>query len=222
MDSSSDTLIVTAHPDDETIFFAGLIYLRQKSRVKVLCMTDGNADEEGETREKDFFTALQALGAKGEIIGLPDKYEKRLDIDTMVQRLKAEKCKDVFTHNIAGEYGHPHHQDVSYATHLAFSNKQVMSTAYNSFPEMRVNLSEDQWKQKFKILNSTYWHETKRFIQFLPCSWVEGFQAISLNEVKIVYQFLTGNITIEKLRLTQLAPFRDYLIHLQDHQQRPF
>ena len=106
-------LLVVAHPDDETIFFGGLVQVYRRRPWKVICVTDGNADGEGEKRKKDFFSACTQLIAKSfEMWDFPDRFGQRLDIDRLAQRLKTENAAEVFTHGALGEYGHPHHQDV--------------------------------------------------------------------------------------------------------------
>ncbi|MEO0337280.1 MAG: PIG-L family deacetylase, partial [Pseudomonadota bacterium] len=191
MNSSIDTLIVTAHPDDETIFFSGPIFSRPRSRVHVVCATDGNADKMGEKRKQQFESAIKELGITGTMLGFPDQYNERLDVNSLIKQISEWSPKEVFTHNVHGEYGHPHHQDVSFACHTAFAQScDVYSTAYNCFPQVEFELSEDQWQLKFSILSQIYWEETKRFQQFLPCSWRDGYLKMAVAEVKSVYQAL--------------------------------
>ena len=213
LNSSIDTLIVTAHPDDETIFFTGPMFSRPRSSQYVLCVTDGNADENGTERLQHFKQALSKLGVSGHCLGLPDHYEKRLNIQQIHDELeKWPQVNEVFTHNIQGEYGHPHHQDVSFAVHSFFNEKcKVLSTAYNCYPDEVFQLNEEQWQTKFEVLSETYWSETHRFQQVLPCTWSEGFSEMKFNEVASVYKSLTNKSAIDKGALDKLKPYGKYL-----------
>ncbi|KAF8916471.1 putative deacetylase LmbE-like domain-containing protein, partial [Mucidula mucida] len=59
-------LFVTAHPDDECMFFAptilGLQSIAQPPDIHVLSLSFGNADGLGETRHKEFQSSLDNLG----------------------------------------------------------------------------------------------------------------------------------------------------------------
>ena len=56
-------LLVIAHPDDETFFFAPtLLALRDLLTLHVLCLSTGNADGLGAVRSKELLRACEALG----------------------------------------------------------------------------------------------------------------------------------------------------------------
>src|ERR1035438_7598997 len=104
-------LVIVAHPDDETIFFGGAI-LSLRYAWDVVCLTDGDADGKGQKRAEDFKLACKRLGAKkAHILGFKDRFESRLDIDSVESQLnefvKANgPYKVMFTHGPLGEYGH--------------------------------------------------------------------------------------------------------------------
>lgn len=63
--STNNIVIVTAHPDDECMFFGPTITgLRTltKSRIHVLCLSTGNADGLGSMRKKELVKSCQTLG----------------------------------------------------------------------------------------------------------------------------------------------------------------
>ncbi|NJL25387.1 MAG: PIG-L family deacetylase [Calothrix sp. SM1_5_4] len=208
-------LLVVAHPDDETIFFGGLLQVHRRRPWKVVCVTDGNADGQGRKRENDFKQACGLLKVKTcEMWGFPDQFEKRLDLERLEERLKAETPVEVFTHGILGEYGHPHHQDVSLAVHRSFgAGVTVWSTAYNAFAEKVFRLPRRAYEKKCEILSRIYFTETRRFAQWLPAHNFEGVVRARLSEVERLYDFLKGG---EPPSAGQLDVYRWFLPYLED------
>ncbi|MBK7843889.1 MAG: PIG-L family deacetylase [Bdellovibrionales bacterium] len=227
MKRKKSDLIITAHPDDETLFFSGLIQSRPRQRPwEVICVTDGNADGMGRRRHRQFLRACKELGvANAHWWKYPDLYEKRLDVVSLIQKLKQVLTPHrVFTHNILGEYGHPHHQDVSLAVHRAFFSKvPVFSSAYNAFPSLRIHLTEESYQKKARILSTIYASETRRFAHLLPATSSEGFVQVDLKEVEALYSFFCFG---KKPNLSDLNVFRWYWSYMKDgslgQMQRPF
>jgi LmbE family N-acetylglucosaminyl deacetylase len=186
-------LLVVAHPDDEAIFFGGLVLRERRVPWHLVCVTDGNADGRGPQRHADLLKAAKALKINMvEHWDFPDRFNERLDTDQLVNRLrKLPSSKTVFTHSILGDYGHPHHQDVSYAVHKAFHKRTpVWSVAYNCLPEKRFHLTKAELRLKQKILTEIYQQETQRFIHLLPAQSTEGFVQVSLSEAEHLYKVL--------------------------------
>ncbi len=186
-------LVIVSHPDDETIFFGGTI-LSVPRQWSVLVVTDGNADGNGKKRALELKKSCRTLGVKNLIHwNLPDRYNQRLDTDVLIDRFRAQFSKqdisEIYTHSPMGDYGHPHHQDVSYAVHQAFLPKfKVWSVAYNGFPERRVELTHTIYKKKCDILSKTYFSETQRFLNILPATFSEGFLECSKLESAEIYK----------------------------------
>lgn len=64
-DVHSRLLVLTAHPDDECMFFAPtLLGLNTKDNIEIfsLCLSVGNADGLGVTREMEFHASYEVLG----------------------------------------------------------------------------------------------------------------------------------------------------------------
>lgn len=219
-------LVCVAHPDDETIFFGGLILNRASAREThshpwiVICMTsDGNAD-----RQRQFDAACRELGvSETQWWGFADRYEQRLPVDELVARLKTlPPPREIFTHGIVGEYGHPHHQDVSYAVHQAFAgHPKIYSVAYNAFPEIEVRLSEEDFATKARILTETYGSETNRFLNVLPSTFVEGFLRLEKTEIEAVYDYLARGRPLRPEDLKANLWLKNYLAQLRG-MSRPF
>lgn len=186
-------LLVVAHPDDESIFFAGLIQRERRRPWHLVCVTDGNGDGRGAQRHSELMRAARALKIKRvEQWDFPDRFNQRLAGPELIKRLAAESTPyAVYTHSIIGDYGHPHHQDVSWAVHRAFAKRTpVWSVAYNAFPKMVIELRPKEFKIKAKILSQIYHLETERFVHLLPAGWSEGFVRVSLKEIEHLYTVL--------------------------------
>lgn len=70
-------LLVTAHPDDEAMFFAPtlLTLFELGVPVKLLCLSTGNAKGMGTVRSQELVNACKYLGiADKDIVIIDDKY----------------------------------------------------------------------------------------------------------------------------------------------------
>jgi len=198
-------LIVVAHPDDETLFFSGVIQRLKSMPWKIICLTDGNADGRGSARLLEFESACKRMQVKEfERWDFPDIYHQRLDISSIVSKLAAlDKPSCVYSHGILGEYGHPHHQDTAYAVHLAFNHLcPILVPAQNCLPDVSYELTAAEFKLKNDILSQIYALEFNKFAHLVPCTWSEGFTSMQTDEVETIYQFLIGkkNLDISKLK----------------------
>lgn len=215
-------LVCVAHPDDETIFFGGLLQKKNLDNVKwlVICATfDGNSE-----RQRQFGEACQILGVQHyQSWNFQDRYDQRLPIDEMISELrKFPEPLSIYTHNIVGEYGHPHHQDVSYAVHNAFAgHPNLYSVAYNCFPEIEIHLTQEQYEKKTKILTETYSTETKRFLNLIPSTFTEGYSRLDRDEIEAIYNYFARGKTLDLKMLKAHRGLAQYLPHLRDL-PRPF
>jgi LmbE family N-acetylglucosaminyl deacetylase len=218
-------LLVAAHPDDETIFFGGLLQVYRRKPWKVVCVTDGNADGQGEKRKQDLFNACRHLRVKDvEMWTFPDRFNQRLDLPALVERLKQESPSEIFTHGILGEYGHPHHQDVSLAVHRAFPKvTPVWSVAYNCFAEKVFRVPQRAYQRKCEVLSQVYYSETHRFARFLPAYSHEGFVRVLPGEIERLYEFMLGGTLPEADELKIYSWFQPYLMEFRKQiHERPF
>ncbi len=218
-------LLLVAHPDDETIFAAGLLQVYRRRPWKVICVTDGNADGDGEARKKDFLNACNEFKIKyAEMWDFPDRYESRLDLSRLEARLRLETPSEVFTHGALGEYGHPHHQDVCLAAYRAFKPAlPVWSFAYNCFADKTFRLPRKAFERKCKVLSKIYFSQTKNFARWLPTSNQEGFVQLTLAEIEAVHGYLSGGKPIPEGALKIYEWFAPYLENFRrDIDKRPF
>jgi hypothetical protein len=205
-------LVIMAHPDDESIFLAGTILQNRKLPWYIICVTDANADQMGEVRNKQFHQALKALNSNGEIWNFPDIYENRLNIEKIEAQLSELPTPSaIYTHNILGEYGHPHHQDISYACQKFYHQKcSIFCVGQNAFPDLVTSLNKESFKIKAEILSDIYGSETQRFSHLLPITSFESFVRPDFKESEFLYQYFLGKTTLNN------CPYYHYH-HLAGH-----
>jgi len=109
----TDALLVVAHPDDEVLWFGGTLRLHQD-----LAWTVASVTYDVDTpRGQDFLAVSAEMRVQGMLLGLEDTYGGLLDevqLEAALRRLlKQRPWRVVLTHNVQGEYGHPHHRQVS-------------------------------------------------------------------------------------------------------------
>ncbi len=210
--TSPPNLLVVAHPDDEAIFFSGLVMSDRKRTWHLVCVTDGNADGRGRERRGELAASCQKLGIQSyEHWNFPDVYEQRLPVAELRARLGKISAAAIFTHGILGEYGHPHHQDVSFAVHSAFARKPVWSVAYNCRPDRIVKLTPKQYAMKTKVLNETYGEEMRKFANLLPVTAIEEFVRLKMTEVEEIYSAILENRSPQARKLKTYRAWADIL-----------
>ncbi|MEE9158920.1 MAG: hypothetical protein V3U60_11100 [Gammaproteobacteria bacterium] len=101
----SRTLVVVAHPDDESVWCGG--WLLQNPGTDVCCCGVPDKDPE---RLMHFFAACFLLGAHGFVVGQNCK-----SMNCEPAQIFAESYDDIITHNELGEYGHPMHIKLHHA-----------------------------------------------------------------------------------------------------------
>ncbi|XP_053690541.1 N-acetylglucosaminyl-phosphatidylinositol de-N-acetylase [Sabethes cyaneus] len=121
-------LLVTAHPDDECMFFGPTILelRRRNCRVFLLCLSEGNYGQRGEERRQELWNACESLGIKPEDITLLNATHLRDDpalewktVTIANQILKYLESLDIdllVTFDKDGISGHPNHSAIYYAT----------------------------------------------------------------------------------------------------------
>jgi LmbE family N-acetylglucosaminyl deacetylase len=219
-------LLVVAHPDDETIFFGGLLQVYRRRPWRLICVTDGNADGQGKARAVNFSDACKAFNIKDfEVWDFPDRFDSRLELDKLTDRLSNETPSETFTHGILGEYGHPHHQDVSLAVHRAFKPKKlpVWSVAYNCYGEKIFRLPRKAYEKKCNLLSKVYFQETQHFARWIPAQNQEGFVQVPLNEIEALHAFFTERKSLSQGDLNVYSWFQPYLeLYREQIHRRPF
>lgn len=218
---SASNLLIVAHPDDETIFFGGTLLSLKGRGWKVIVVTDGNADGQGAARRLQLAEACKELGVKQfEQWEYPDIYENRIGTESLLERFKElGNPKTVFTHGIIGEYGHPHHQDVSWAVHSHFLKKNipVWSVAYNSFATKTVRLTRKTYERKAAVFSRVYHSETIRFARVLPVHNQEGFHRTDWSEIDHLYAYFSDQS--KSFDLSKLKNYRWFAPYLPEQKK---
>lgn len=216
-------LLVVAHPDDETIFFAGALLSKRSLPWHVICITDGNADGRGAERRLDFLAATKLLGAKkAEQWGYRDTFRERLPIDEIATRLRDLPApREVFSHGPLGEYGHPHHQDCSLAVHRAFPKLKIFSPAWNCNVDFVVKLTAGQFRKKTRAYTEIYGKEMSANLHFLPNMPVEGYRRFQNEEVEVLVDHLRREHPLSISALGEHSWAANMLRDLMRRRRRP-
>lgn len=207
MKAKAYRLLVVAHPDDESIFFGGLLQRERSLPWKVICVTDGNFDGRGKERQAELASAMKLFGIKDFAHwDFKDSFPERLPIEEISARLKAlPPPKEIFTHGPMGEYGHPHHQDICLAVHRTFSKQKIFSPAWNCAPDKVIHLKVAEAKKKTKAFAEIYRKETQGFLTILPNSFVESFCLFPRQEVEALVGYFRGEMLLQEKQLKKYA-----------------
>ena len=114
------TVLVTAHPDDEAMFFApSLLCLSSLSRIHVLCLSTGDFEGKGPVRKRELPLACVHLGVPPERVVViddprlrdgPDTHWSPAHVATVVQRMLRESgARRILTFDCHGISGHANH-----------------------------------------------------------------------------------------------------------------
>nr|XP_020456131.1 N-acetylglucosaminyl-phosphatidylinositol de-N-acetylase isoform X2 [Monopterus albus] len=130
--SEISALIVTAHPDDECMFFAPTIIRLVELNVSVhlLCLTEGNYYKQGAQRKQELLKSCAMLGIPSSSITivdhnkLPDdptaEWSIPLVSSVIVKHIRAHSFNLVLTFDGKGVSGHANHRAIHKAvSHLA-------------------------------------------------------------------------------------------------------
>ena len=129
-----DSLMVVAHPDDETIWGGAHLL---KGKYVVVCITNGN----NRTRRKEFAAVMKQTNSIGLMLSFPDK--------THGKRNNWESWATIATHNSKGEYGHIHHQMTSAITTAAAKKADLTDHLYYFGTYVKAKNMEKQKNQQY-------------------------------------------------------------------------
>ncbi|XP_067673836.1 N-acetylglucosaminyl-phosphatidylinositol de-N-acetylase-like isoform X2 [Haliotis asinina] len=132
---NATVLFVTAHPDDECMFFAPAI-LGIGAISSVLCFTTGNYDQKGDLRKKEILTSCSVLGVSPahvtvlDIRSLPDnpkvKWDRQTVCNEILRYCQKHRVTQIYTFDGYGVSGHSNHRELYNAVrHLKIDRKEL-------------------------------------------------------------------------------------------------
>jgi len=190
--AQEENLLVIAHPDDEAIFFSGL--LKQNPRERWTCCLVTNpttSPSVGAHRLWEFERSCQLLGLEPVLLQLDSPpADVHLDIRTVSRllgdRLDQSRFRRVFCHGIFGEYGNIHHADICLAVHQVFDH--VFSVAGPFRPVISLHdEGPPGFPGKKEYFNEVY------YSQNMMCDLVsraESFVRLPLELVRLLHDLL--------------------------------
>ena len=110
-------LIITAHPDDEVMFFTPLINSFKHCQFTLLCLSNGNSAGLGKIREKELENACKFLGINGlEIVnnksledGMDKFWNKEIVAQVITKTIEKSLPDAIFSFDEFGISMHPNH-----------------------------------------------------------------------------------------------------------------
>mmetsp|Transcript_2107 Transcript_2107/g.6355 ORF Transcript_2107/g.6355 Transcript_2107/m.6355 type:complete len:250 (-) Transcript_2107:1175-1924(-) len=119
----SKVLFVTAHPDDETLFFAPAILTLAElgMALSLLCLSTGDYDGLGERRVQELYDASAALGLPRDMVRVVDDGALRDGWDAwgadevagfITRHVSETAAQAVVTFDAGGVSGHPNHRSL--------------------------------------------------------------------------------------------------------------
>ncbi|XP_061460875.1 N-acetylglucosaminyl-phosphatidylinositol de-N-acetylase [Rhineura floridana] len=134
-DDAPRALFVTAHPDDEAMFFAPAILSLAEARLWLLCGSTGNYYSQGDIRKKELLESCTVLGIPPSNVtvvdhrDLPDhpsvEWDTRLLSALILEHVKTNRINLVVTFDAGGVSGHTNHKSLYVAVRYLHSEKKL-------------------------------------------------------------------------------------------------
>jgi LmbE family N-acetylglucosaminyl deacetylase len=149
MNLGNHNLILTAHPDDETLWAGGLPIRHPNAIFTVICCSIPRRDP---VRAWKFFDACIVLGVMARVLPYPetDYGQELFGLETLGD-LRQYDC--IITHDAEGDYGHSHHVSVNrYARRIAGS-RPLITFSYDQEAGEQIVLNASETQRKFHALS---------------------------------------------------------------------
>lgn len=163
-DPRTRAIVVGAHPDDESLWFGGLIARFSSCRWTILCCSIPPRDP---IRAFKFFGACESLGAQGWLLPFQE-LGKDAPLGHLEELPDLSKFDLIATHGAAGEYGHGHHKQISAAIAERYPERTLFS-GYRAGGEGAeiLRLDRDEYGRKLEALKN-YDHAMRFRGQSMP------------------------------------------------------
>jgi LmbE family N-acetylglucosaminyl deacetylase len=158
--ASRRALVVVAHPDDELIFFGATIRSLTGAgwSVDVVCVTGQFGDpRQTSVRRAELSRSCWALGARARqlsLVDVPGELDEEELHTALAGLLEWPSYQRILTHGVWGEYGHPHHIQVSRAVHRLAPTVTCLAGPFP--PRTRHRLSSAEFWEKQTLAVSVY------------------------------------------------------------------
>jgi len=198
-EKNADSLVIVAHPDDESIWMGGTIlrYKDIKWTVLSLCRS------EDKDRAPKFHKVCNILQAKGIISNLDDEIleplENKIITKKILSILPKKEYDFIYTHGENGEYGHIRHIEIHKAVVQMMKNREIIcqklfffnyKTGKNvPFPnlippkpienpdsDLIINLTEEELEKKRHIVKEVYGYPSEKGFELMSCNKIETFK----------------------------------------------
>ncbi|XP_060139051.1 N-acetylglucosaminyl-phosphatidylinositol de-N-acetylase isoform X2 [Zootoca vivipara] len=133
-ENATRALFVTAHPDDEAMFFAPTILSLAQARLWLLCGSTGNYYSQGDVRKKELLDSCLVLGIPPSNVtiidhrDLPDhpsvEWDTQLLSALILKHVKTNQINLVVTFDARGVSGHLNHKCLYTAVRRLHSEKK--------------------------------------------------------------------------------------------------
>ena len=127
-------LLVTAHPDDEAMFFLpSILNLRSTNSLRLLCLSNGNFEGLGKIREDELTKVSNFLNLEGLRIvddpllqdGMQNEWKTSSILPYIQEEVTKYNISHIITFDLGGISGHPNHRAVSRAAQELETSKQA-------------------------------------------------------------------------------------------------
>lgn len=158
MHLGANCLILTAHPDDETLWAGGLVAMRPLVKFTCICCSTPRRATEMQ-RAYEFFKACEVLGVQArQLPQVETNPGQALPVPLSVDELNS--FDSVVTHNKTGEYGHSHHISVHDFT-IKNATIPVYTFGYGS-GDIVVKLEANAYAHKMAAMHQYITHSGPR------------------------------------------------------------
>ncbi|KAF7244426.1 N-acetylglucosaminyl-phosphatidylinositol de-N-acetylase [Varanus komodoensis] len=134
-DGATRALFVTAHPDDEAMFFAPTILCLARAELWLLCGSTGNYYHQGDIRKKELLESCMALGIPLSHVtivdhrDLPDhpsaEWDTQLLSALIRQHIETNRINLVVTFDAGGVSGHANHRSLHAAVRYLHTERKL-------------------------------------------------------------------------------------------------